>query len=268
MTRWLWARIAGALMVGALTALVCWSVPATAQTPDTNNSYYVPQAGLDYANPLEGNEAIPYFRACPNNDGDASLPLAARIKIVVKDSNGVPIAGIPITDLCILFNGGTLLQGFTGNGADSVIANSLFNLGCPDLRCVSADAPTDANGVAYITFAGPGGVRDPNRKWGHYDSELPVFVSGAKISGRLTSGSANGSYILRIKNFDHVGGLGLILNQGERVSLLDVNAIGNSLGTIDSQSYWKDLDGDGEVDIADYNIAIWHFNHGCGVPIP
>jgi len=60
----------------------------------------------------------------------------------------------------------------------------------------------------------------------------------------------------------------LILNQGESVSLLDVTAIGNSLGLIDSQSYWKDLDGDGEVDIADYNMIIWHFNHGCGAPLP
>ncbi len=263
MTRWPWARI-----VGALITLACCPVPGAAQTPDPDSSYYVPQAGLDYANPLEGDQAIRYFRACPNNDDGASLPLNARVKIVVRDSHGVPIAGIPAADLCVLFNGGTLLQGFTGPGADSVIANSLFNLGCPDLRCLSADAPTDANGVAYITFTGPGGIRDPNRKWGHYDSELPVFVSGVKISGRLTSGSANGSYVLRIKNFDHLGGLGLVHNQGEIVDLLDINAIVNSLGKIDPLSYWKDLDGDGEVDIADYNMILFHFNHGCAIPAP
>ena len=73
MTRLLWSRIPAVLIL-----LVGWSAPAAAQAPDPNNSFYVPQAGLDYGNPLEGAEAIPYFRACPNNDEDASLPLAAR----------------------------------------------------------------------------------------------------------------------------------------------------------------------------------------------
>jgi len=255
-------------MAGVLVALVCWAAPTAAQTPDPNNSFYVPQAGEDYANPLEGDEAIPYFRACPNNDGGASLPLAARIKIVLKDSNGAPIAGIPGASLCILFNGGTLLQGFTGLGADSVIANLLFNplANCPDVRCVPADAPTDANGVAYITFTGPGGVRDPNRKWGHYDSELPVYASGVRLSGRLTSSSTNGSYALRIKNFDHVGGLLGILNQGEAVTATDLNAVVNGLGVDNATSYWLDFDSDGAVDISDYNMAAYHFSHDCDTP--
>jgi hypothetical protein len=263
MTRWIKSR-----MGGVLVALVCWVVPAAAQSPDPNNSFYVPQAGLDYGNPLEGDEAIPYFRACPNNDEGASLPFAARIKIVVKDSNGAPIPGIPASNLCILFNGGTLAQGFSGLGADSVIANLLFNpvANCPDVRCVPADAPTDANGVAYITFTGPGGVRDPNRKWGHYDSDFPVYASGVRISGRLTSDSANGSYVLRIKNFDHVGGLLDILNQGETVTAGDLNGIISSLGVHNALSYWRDFDSDGEVGVSDFNMAMWHFAHDCDSP--
>src|SRR6266850_8300471 len=233
-------------MVGVLVALVCWAAPTAAQTPDPNNSFYVPQAGEDYANPLEGDEAIPYFRACPNNDGGASLPLAARIKIVLKDSNGAPIAGIPGASLCILFNGGTLLQGFTGLGADSVIANLLFNplANCPDVRCIPADAPTDADGVAYITFTGPGGVRDPARKWGHYDSELPVYVLGIKIPGRLTSDPGSGPYVLQIKNFDSTGGLGTALNSGEAVTSADFSAIANNLGANNALSFWRDFDSD------------------------
>ena len=263
MTRSMWFGMGGMLVL-----FVCWAAPTAAQTPDPNNSFYVPQAGEDYANPLEGDQATPYFRACPNNDGGASLPFAARIKIVVRDSNGAPIPGISPANLCILFNGGTLLQGFSGLGADSVIANLLFNplASCPDVRCIPADAATDANGVATITFTGPGGVRDPNRKWGHYDSELPVYVSGVRISGRLTSRSTNGSYFLRIKNFDHIGGLLNILNQGESVTTTDLNAVVNGLGVDSATSYWMDFDGDGAVDIADYNMAAYHFSHDCDTP--
>jgi len=260
MNRTMWLGILGAI-------LIC-SAPAAAQIPDPNNSYYVPQAGLDYANPLEGNQAIPYFRACPNNDGDASLPLAARIKIVIKDSGGTPIVGIPALSLCILFNGGTLAQGFTGIGADSVIANGTFNQLplCPNVTCVQADGPTDASGVAYITFTGPGGVRDPLRKWGHYDSELPVFAMGVQIPGRLTSTSANGSYVLRIKNFDQAGGLGVILNQGEAVTALDYNAVVASQGVNNAISYWRDFNSDGEVDVEDFNMTAYHLAHDCDTP--
>ena len=77
----------------------------------------------------------------------------ARIKVVVKDATGAPIAGINVTRIVIELNGGTPAQGFGGNGADSVIANHDFNQNppCPDLRPIYADAPTDAAGVTSAT---------------------------------------------------------------------------------------------------------------------
>jgi hypothetical protein len=263
MTRKGWTQVAGVLAI-----LACWPAPASAQLPDFTLSYYVPQAVLDGIGVVEGDEAIPYFRACPNNDGDSSLPNNARIKVVLLDSGGIGIAGISPADICILFNGGTAAQGFGGSGADSVIANSIWNPSppCPDVRCVPADAPTDANGVTYITFTGPGGVRDPNRKWGHYDTVFPVSVLGSPLSGRLTSASANGSYVLRIKNFDHTGGLAAIVNQGETVTVTDFNAIANNLGVNNALSYWRDLDSSGEVDLADFNMLVFHITHDCDTP--
>src|SRR5262245_18769215 len=222
MKRAMWLR-----MLICLALWMSWAVSAVAQNvPDPTNSFYVPQAG-DYATPIEGSSATVYFRACPNNDGGASLPLAARIKLSIRNSQNAPIQSIPAQDICILFNGGTAAQGFGGNGADSVIANSTFNSMplCPTAMCVQADGPTDVNGETYITFTGAGGVRDPNRKWGHYDTVLPVFALGIEIPGRLTSASATPPYVLRIKNFDHVGGLGAIVNQGETVTSVDFNAI-------------------------------------------
>jgi hypothetical protein len=253
-------------MLGILVTMMV-GAPATAGVPDMNQSFYVPQAG-DYISPVEGDEAVQYFRVCPNNDGDGSLPLAARIKVVARDQNGNPLSGIAAEEICILFNGGTPAQGFSGIGADSVIANSTWNQVpmCPDVRCVQADAPSDANGVAYITFTGAGGVRDPNRKWGHYDSELPVYVLGYKISGRLTSGSANGTYILRIKNLDQVGGLGASLNLGESVTSTDFNAIATGLGINNALSYWRDFDSDGIVGMSDFNLISFHVNHDCDTP--
>jgi len=188
--------------------------------------------------------------------------------VVVKASDGSPVPGVPASDICVLFNGGTAAQGFGGVGADSVIANFQFNTvaGCPDVQCIPADAPTDANGVAYITFKGPGGIRDPGRKWGHYDSELPVLVSGYKIPGRLTSNSSSGSYILRIKNLDSVGGLLAMPNAGERVTALDVNPVITNLGSSSGSIYWFDFDSDGVVGLPDYNMITWHNNHRCDFP--
>jgi len=262
-----WAITAGA------GGVVLAAAPAGAGIPDPSMSFYVPQAG-PVTTPVEGAEATSLFRACPNNDGDSSLPDNARIKVVVRDVNGNGVADLSAADICVLFNGGTQAQGFPGIGADSVVANSVWNQAplCPDVRCIAADAPTDASGVTYITFAGatPGSpgvaTRDPNRKWGHYDSELPVLVLGYKISGRLTSASANGTYVLRIKNFDYVGGLGAVLNQGEAVNALDFNGVASSLGVNNALSYWKDFDGDGEVGVADLNMIIWHLFHNCGTP--
>ena len=210
----------------AIAAVLAWIVPAAyAGVPDVSQSFYVPQAGSTTA-PLEGtsspNPSFRFFRACPNNDGGASLPNNARVKVVVRDVNGNGIQGIAAADICLLFNGGTPLQSFSGVGADSVVSNAQFNQTplCPDVRCVQADDQTDASGTTFITFTGstagsPGvGTRSPLRKWGHYDFEIPVYVLGFKISGRLTTASANGTYSLRIKNEEDCSKGGVSNRQG------------------------------------------------------
>jgi len=250
------------------------SPPARAGVPDISNSFYVPQSG-PVLTPTEGTAAIALFRACPNNDGGSNLPNNARIKIVLRDVNGNPVPDIAAADVCVLLNGGTAAQGFFGVGADSVIANSLWNTDplCPDMRCIMADAPTDANGVTYITFIGstpgsPGvGLRDANRKWGHYDSELPVYASGFPLQGRLTSASANGTYVLRIKSFDSMEGLGADLNEGEAVTAVDFTAVATHLGVSDPISYWLDFNGSGSVTLLDYNLVAAHMNHDCDTPL-
>ena len=259
------------MVAGALVA-IC-AVPGLAAVPDLSKSFYVPQVG-SVTTPTEGTAAIQLFRMCPNNDGGSSLPNSARIKVVVKDASGHGISGIAAADIVVLFNGGTPAQSFSGIGADSVIANSQFNPTplCPDVRAVAADAPTDTSGTTTITFTGstftaPGvGVRNANRKWGHYDSELPVYVVGFKLSGRLTTGSANGTYTLRIKNMDWTGGLGPTLNQGEAVTVADFNGIANGIGIDNAISYWKDLDSLSGVTATDLNIITSHLNHDCDSP--
>lgn len=261
-------------VAGAALALMVAAIPATAGIPDVSNSFYVPQRGT-VATPTEGTSATNFFRACPNNDGGASLANNSRVKVVVRDVNNNPIPNIAAADICVLFNGGTAAQGFSGVGADSVISNSTWNVSpmCPDVRCVAADAPTDATGTAYITFTGadaanPGvGVRSGNRKWGHYDTKLPVYVLGFELSGRLTTGSANGTYTLRIKNFDLSGGLTAAFNQGEVVSLADFNGIANGQGISNPVSYWRDFDSSGTVALADLNIITQHLNHDCDTPL-
>ncbi len=253
-----------AVLAATLTA------PATADVPSTTLSYYVPQAG-PVASPVEGLSAIPFFRMCPNNDGGTSLPNHARVKVVVLNAAGRGITGVAATDVLVLLNGGTPIQGFSGVGADSVIANSQYNPLCPDLRFVNADAPTDASGTTYITFTGadpsaPGlGARDVGRKWGHYDSELPLYVVGFKFQGRLTSTSANESYTLRIKNLDWTGGLG-VAGAGEAVTVTDFNGLSNTLGVDNAWSYWKDFDSSGSVGISDLNLMTNHLTHDCDMP--
>src|SRR5512143_347700 len=111
----------------AIAAVLALIVPAAyAGVPDQTQSYYVPQTGT-VATPSEGTTATALFKACPNNDGGTSLPNSARVKVVVKDVNGNAIRGIAAADICLLFNGGTPAQGFSGVGADSVIANSTWN---------------------------------------------------------------------------------------------------------------------------------------------
>jgi hypothetical protein len=262
------------LLVIALCGCLLAVTPATAQSIDPTLSFYVPQAG-SVATPTEGTLATRLFRQCPNNDGNGMLANNARIKIVVRDGGGVGIANIAAANICVLLNGGTAVQGFSGTGADSIIANSTWNTDplCPDLRCIQADADTDVNGVTYITFTGsnpatPGvGVRDPNRKWGHYDSELPVFVLGTQLSGRLTSASANGTYVLRIKNLDFMEGLGTELNEGEAVTTADWTALVRSIGlAVTPITYWMDFDGSGVVNSLDFNLINVHYGHDCDTP--
>jgi len=257
--------------------LLCLAIgtPANAQTPDVANSYYVPEAG-PVGTPMQGAGAIRFFRMCPNNDGGASLPQSARIKLVLRDASNAPIVGMSAANIYVKFNGGTNVQGFSGDGADSIIANGIYNTSpaCPLVQYLFADAASDAGGVAYITFAGgdpvaPGTtLRDPNRKWGHYDSTLPVFVNGIQLQGRLTDGGTNGDYVLRIKNFDLRGGLSNGMNQGEVVSNLDYNSVKGSLGAPpDELSYWRDFDSSGDVGSTDFNMISNHVYHDCGDPM-
>ena len=169
-------------VIAAFLVCVPIGLPAQAQTPDVAKSYFVPEAG-DVGTPIMGQAAVKFFRACPNNDGGASLPLNARIRIVLHDASDAPIIGLAPENIYIKLNGGTTVQGFSGDGADSIIANSINNTDplCPDLRYMFADAATDVDGVAYITFAGaaPGApgitLRDPERRRrpSRYGVDLP-----------------------------------------------------------------------------------------------
>jgi len=274
----------------ALAAVLAWTVPAAyAGIPDVTNSYYVPQSGTPDPFPAsgdapavetEGAAAIANFRMCPNNEGGTSLPLNARIKVTVRDVNNMPIPNIAAADICILFNGGTPVQGFTGTGADSVIANSTYNQTplCPDVRCLFADRPTNSLGQTYITFSGadplvPGQAASPtnrNRKWGHYDSVLPVYVLGYQLSGRFTSASANGTYTLRIKSYDwnSLQGLNTTLNVGETVSSIDINSVVVGSVVPPGTAYWKDFNSSGAINSPDVNAVRAHSTHNCVTPLP
>jgi hypothetical protein len=256
--------------------LVCLAMGSTAraQTPDVANSYFVPEAGA-VGSPLQGADAIRFFRQCPNNDGGSALPQNARIKLVLRDASNAPIVGLSAANIYVKFNGGTDNQGFTGDGADSVIANGVYNSSpaCPLLQYIYADAASDAGGVAYITFIGgdpaaPGtALRDPNRKWGHYDDTLPIYVNGVQLQGRLTDGGTNGEYVLRIKNFDLKGGLTNGNNQGEAVTNVDFNSVKGSIGAPpDELTYWRDFDSSGGVASPDFNMIVNHLDHDCGNP--
>lgn len=269
--RWKWL-FALAVFLLALSG----SIPgAYAGVPDVNRSYYVPQSG-SVTTPTEGAAAIVNARRCPNDDGTQVLRLNSRLKVVVLASDGSPIAGIPASDICVLFNGGTPAQGFSGVGDDSIIANFQFNQlsSCPDIRCVQADAPTDANGVAYITWIGatagsPGvGTRDPFRKWGGYAGDIPVMVLGFKLNGYLTTaqGVAHGAptYTAHVKSMDHQGGRTTATNQGELVNSLDINPVQAAIGT--PYKYNLDFDNNGIVNSLDLNLIKPHNNHKCNSP--
>jgi len=265
------------LFAVGIVALVLAGIPAAyAGVPDVNQSFHVPQARTT-TTPLEGAstpKSFSFFRGCPDNDG-ASYANNSRVKVVVRDANGNGIPGVSAADICLLFNGGTPAQGFSGVGADSVLANNQYSVGatCPDLRCVQADDQTDASGVAYITFTGsvpgsPGvGQRNTGRKWGHYDTEIPVYVLGFKIQGRLTTASANGSYVLQIKSFDVAGGLTTALNQGEIVNSADVNTVTSQIGqSFNFLTWWRDFNFDNLVNSTDVTAMLAHLNHTCTNP--
>jgi hypothetical protein len=215
---------------------------------------------------------VRFFRSCPNNDGGSALPNNARIRVVLVDAGGTGIMGlVPY----IKFNGGTAAQGFAGNGADSIIANFAWNQSppCPDVTMIRADAPTAVDGSTQITFIGAGGVRDASRKWGHYDSDIPVYVMDGAVEVRifgklLESDPAPGGYQLRIKSVDWTGGLAAAANQGEFVSLADLNGYVASFGILNATTYWRDFDSSGMVDQIDINIFVAHFPHRCNDPIP
>ncbi|HEY2924799.1 MAG TPA: hypothetical protein VGJ98_07505, partial [Candidatus Eisenbacteria bacterium] len=82
----------------AMAVLAILIVPAAyAGVPDANQSFYVPQSG-SVTTPSEGVLAIQNARGCPNEDGTQVLRLSARLKVVVRASDGSPIANIPAGD--------------------------------------------------------------------------------------------------------------------------------------------------------------------------
>lgn len=270
----------------AIAALATLIVPAAyAGVPDVNQSYFVPQIG-SVTTPCEGSVAgangcsatttggaIGSFRRCPNNEGAPVLRNNARLKVVVKASDGTAIEGIPAADICLLFNGGTAAQGFSGAGDDSVIATSQYNptAQCPDIRCVPADAPTDVNGETYITLLGatpgqPGvATRDAFRKWGGYAGDIPVMVLGFKLNGKLTSAAIGFNYTAHVKSLDFVGGRTTTPDLGEKVDNLDINPVQSSVNT-GIYNYARDFDNNGAVNSLDYNFIRGHNGHDCNSP--
>jgi len=92
------------------------------------------------------------------------------------------------------------------------------------------------------------------------------------LSGKLTSGAAIGTYVLRIKNLDSTGGLlgahPADDNVGENVDPSDFNVIANNIGSSNVFSYWRDFDSDGDVGPSDFNIITSHATHNCDTPTP
>jgi hypothetical protein len=264
----------------AAFALVASMVPAAAYAgvPDVAQSFYVPQRG-SVGTPVEGTAAATVFRTCPNNDafsfgGSGTGALNnGRIRVIVRDVNGVGIPGIAAADICVLFNGGTSIQGFSGVGADSVVATNgtQTNGLCPNVRCIQADGPTDAVGSTYITFRGNDGItpgvsiRDPQRKWGHFDTDIPVFALGFKLAGRLSSTqvTTTPAYVLRVKNVDVALGLNNTVGAAEVVTGVDVSTVVGALTTNPPLKYWYDVDNNNVVSGIDVTTVVGHLNHSC-----
>jgi hypothetical protein len=113
------------------------------------------------------------------------------------------------------------------------------------------------------------GLRNAARKWGHYDTKIPVYVLGYEISGRLTTASANGTYTLQIKSVDVTGGTGTGLPfLGELVNSADFSAVVSQLGLpFNFLTWWRDFNFDGSVTSADFSIIQPHQNHSCTAPL-
>src|SRR5258708_12421435 len=90
----------------AMAVLAVLIVPAAyAGVPDATQCFYVPQSG-PVTTPTEGALAMANARRCPNDDGSQVLRLNSRLKVVVKASDGSPIAAIPASDISLLYNHG------------------------------------------------------------------------------------------------------------------------------------------------------------------
>ena len=243
-----------------------WSALQVKPTPDPTNSYFVPQAVVA-GNVVEGHSASQNFKTCPFKESDIKPVLRnnSRIKVVLNDSAGNHIAGISAADIFVLMNGRSVAQGMYWEGPDSVIASHQYDslAQCPDVRAIYADGPTNSSGETYVTFLGPGGLRDSTTKWGGFDSELPVYALGVKLQGRAKADTTNGSYTLAIRNVDCVGGLSVAENQGEYVNSLDLNFVTAHQFGVGDYDYWVDFDESGQVNQADRNFLLGHYRHGC-----
>ena len=291
--RWKWFFAFAAVLLA-----LAGSIPANAGVPDPAQSFYVPEIGpvaTSTSAPVggfgveavtaclppcqQGTLAINQMIMCPNNDVTGLRSNNARLKVVVRASDGSPIANIPAADICAMFNGGTPAQGFSGVGDDSIIANSQFNgaasgRNCPDVRCVSADAPTNASGTTYITWAGstPGSpgvsTRDPLRKWGGFAGNVPVMVLGFAIQGRLTTGGVPGSYTAHVKNVDLAGGRSTLAGDpGEIVNSVDNNAMN---GAALAYKYFADFVNRSDTRVDSFDKNFWNGHtllggHRCNV---
>ena len=86
-------------------------------------------------------------------------------------------------------------------------------------------------------------------------------MDGVEIQGRLDEQSANGTYVLRIQNVDHSGGLTAIARQGLRgVTAADFNAVYNGQESRNAVSFWRDFNWD--LTSEDLNMVMAHLNHG------
>jgi hypothetical protein len=207
-------------------------------------------------------------------DGTQVLRFNSRLKVVLRTQDSTPLTRVDAANICMLFNGGTPAQGFSGAGDDSIIANHQYNMlaNCPDVRCVQADTSTDSTGSTFITLLGrtpgrPGiGTRDPLRKWGGYAGDIPIVALGVQLQGRLSSAGTNGTYTAHVRNFDHQGGRTTATNQGELVNSLDINPVQSAIGG--PYQYNLDLDGSGQVNSLDVNLIKAHENDKCNFPLP